>query len=372
MHFDIPATHLAEPSSIPTFWISTTDDIQAFLTSTVTKGVIHSIGQTAGGRIIRAVTYGQPRNGRGTTTLSGSLGLGDIKAYLGPDYSKCVYMAMAGVHGAEFEGIAGIANLIAVLETGEDLKGKAWPEINAISQRVDRIVLIPILNVDGRVRVPLRMQRHHGQTSDIQEYLNTGAKPDGQIIGWPECKAHIPLDFASTQFPGGYPNDAGVNIQHDDFMGQKQPETLALLKLTARERPDLILNMHTGAPGNNYFTRVHRPFVIPKLLPFFEQVYTRIHTILAQQGYQGTEDIHIEADPSTQKMSVYNLDSALHLHCGALPILIEAPCHGFSGTDRTGKVVTHSPEAILDAQLICHQEAMRFLVETGGICCWHN
>ena len=50
-----------------------------------------------------------------------------------------------------------------------------------------------------------------------------------------------------TQFPGGYPNDAGVNIQHDDFFGARQPETQAQFDLVARERPDLTMNMHTGA-----------------------------------------------------------------------------------------------------------------------------
>ena len=32
-------------------------------------------------------------------------------------------------HGGEIEGIVGLVNLIAVLETGADLRGKAWPEI---------------------------------------------------------------------------------------------------------------------------------------------------------------------------------------------------------------------------------------------------
>ena len=48
-------------------------------------------------------------------------------------------------------------NLIAVLETGTDLRGQAWPEIMAAAAALDRIVLIPILNADGRSRVPLRM-----------------------------------------------------------------------------------------------------------------------------------------------------------------------------------------------------------------------
>jgi hypothetical protein len=214
------------------------------------------------------------------------------------------------------------------------------------------------------------MQTHHGQTYVVQEYLNTGGQPDGSIIGWPQCKEHIPLDFGTTQFPGGYPNDAGVNIQHDDFFGQCQPETQALFDLTARERPDLILNMHTGAPGNNYYTRMHHPFAEPSLTPAFEDLYRQVHTRLAREGLQSTRDVDVEADPAQTGMSPYNLDSALNLHCGVLSVVIESPCHGFSGTNRAGEVVIQTSDAILDAQLFCHQEGMKFLLETGGRWKW--
>jgi len=368
--YAIPPEYLTQPEPIPGFWRSTVEDVHAFLDSHIQRGSVEIIGSSAGGRPLRVVTYGAPRQGRGTTTFSGALGFRDVQAYTGPDYEKCVYMAMGSVHGAEFEGIVGIVNLLAVLETGCDLRGRAWPELVDVAARVERIVLLPIANPDGRARVPLRMQTHHGQTSDVQEYLNTGGKLDGSIIGWPQCKEHIPLDFNTVQFPGGYPNDAGVNIQHDDFFGPRQPETQALFDLTARERPDLILNMHTGAPGNNYFTRMHRPFAEPAATPAFEALYRRVHTRLALEGLQSTKDADLEADPAQTGMSPYNLDTALNLHCGALSVLIEAPCHGFSGTNRAGEVVIHQPEALLDAQLFCHLEALRFLAETGGQWKW--
>lgn len=368
--FEIPPDYLIQPDTIPDFWRSTVEDVNAFLADYVHRGRVEIIGTSAGGRPVRAVSYGVSRQGRGTTTFSGALGFRDVRAYIGPDYEKRVYMAMGSVHGAEFEGIVGIVNLLAVLETGCDLRGRAWPELVDVAAGVERIVLLPIANPDGRARVPLRMQTHHGQTSDVQEYLNTGGWPDGSIIDWPQCKEHIPLDFSTTQFPGGYPNDAGVNIQHDDFFGRRQPETQALFDLTARERPDLILNMHTGAPGTNYFTRMHRPFAEPVLTPTFEALYRRVHTRLALEGLQSTSDVDLEADPAQTGMSPYNLDTALNLHCGALSVVIEAPCHGFSGTNRAGDVVLQTPDALLDAQLFCHLEAMRFLVETGGRWKW--
>lgn len=235
---DIPPEYLVSAEVIPDFWVSTVEGAYSFLDHQVHKGVVRQFGTTAGGRPMRAVFYGTPRGPKGTTTFSGSLGFGDVRAYLGPDNGKKVYLAMGSVHGGEIEGIVGLVNLISVLETGKDLRGKPWPEITAAAAKLDRIILIPITNVDGRARVPYRMLRNWGPNVQVQEYFNTGGLKDGKLLGYPNCKQYIPLDFSTVVFPGGYPNDAGVNIQHDDFFGHAQPETRALLDLVARERPE--------------------------------------------------------------------------------------------------------------------------------------
>ena len=245
--FQIPPDYLRESSEIPSFWLSSYNEVNNFLNKTVHKGQIQVIGTSAGGRQIRAVLYGIPRQGKGTTTFSGSLGFGDMRAYRGPDHKKTVYMSMAAVHGGEFEGIAGMVNLISVIETGKDLRGKYWPGITDAISELDRLILIPIANPDGRERIPLRMELYRDTNYTVHEYLNTGGMPDGTITGWPQIKEFIPMDFSKPGFPGGYPNDAGVNIQHDNFLGKKQPETQALFDLAEREKPDLIINMHTGA-----------------------------------------------------------------------------------------------------------------------------
>jgi hypothetical protein len=69
-------------------------------------------------------------------------------------------------------------------------------------------------------------------------------------------------------------------------------------------------------------------------------------------------------------MGVFNLDGALNLHCGALSVVVESPSHSFSGKNRDGEPAFHTLEMLLDAQLICHQEAMRFLAESGGRSRW--
>lgn len=370
--FKIPADYLREPDTIPPFWLSTVDEVAAFLASRVRTGKVEVIGTSAGGRPIRAVAYGRPRQGRGTSTFSGSLGFRNVRAYRGPDHAKTVYWAMAAVHGGEFDAIVGVVNLLSVLESGKDLRGKAWPGISAAAAKLDRLVLIPIVNPDGRARVPLRMEAHRegGTGYAVHEYLNTGANADGTLLGWPQVKEFIPLDFARTAFPGGYPNDAGVNLQHDDFLGRRQPETQALFDLAARERPDLILNLHTGVGLNDYFMRVHRPLGEPALGPIFDAFYQQVHTGLALAGLQSTRDPAIEANPGRAPQGAYNLDTALNLHCGALSIVVESPSHGYSGTNRARQPAGQTPDTILDAQLVLHEEAMKFLAATGGRARW--
>lgn len=364
--FKVPEQYLQERKDIPSFWLTTVEEVAAFLYNQVRKGQIEIIGTSAGGRPVRAVVYGNPRQGKGTTTFSGSLGFRDVRAYRGRDHEKTVYMGMAGVHGFELEGIVGMVNLISVIETGKDLRGKAWPEINEMVEKLDRLILIPMVNPDGRARLPLRMETYRGTDGTVHEYLNTGGNPDGTKTGWPQIKEFIPMDFGKPVFPGGYPNDAGVNIQHDDFLGKRQPETQALFDLSKRERPDLIINMHTGA----VYMNLHRPFCEPVLSPVFDLLYQYVHKRLAIEGLQKTKDPETEMDSHRAGLGVYNIDTALNLHCGALSVTVESPSHGFSGKNNVGEAAMHTPEMLLDAQLICHQEAMRFLAESGGRSHW--
>ncbi len=312
--FQIPADYLKEAASIPAYWISAYDEVNAFLLKTVKKGKVEVIGTSAGGRPIRAVFYGKARQGKGTTTFSGSLGYGDMRAYRGPDHDKTVYMGMASVHGGEFEGIVGMVNLISVIETGKDLRGKEWPEITAVVAKVDRLILIPIVNPDGRVRIPLRMETFRDTDFTVAEFLNTGGNAEGKITGWPQIKEFIPMDFSKPGFPGGYPNDAGVNVQHDDFFGNRQPETQALLDLTGREKPDVIINLHTGA----VYMRMDRPICEPALHPAFDTLFRYVHSELGRKGLQYSKDPQIAGDPALASTGVFNLDGAWNSHCGGL------------------------------------------------------
>ncbi|HEY1763758.1 MAG TPA: hypothetical protein VGF85_02465 [Opitutaceae bacterium] len=367
---NIPKDYLREADAQPDFWVSTVGGVADFLKEQVHRGTVTTLGQSAGGRPIRAVFYGRARSGRGTTTFSGGLGSKDLGAYYGPDFGKKVYMAMGSVHGGEFEGIVGLVNLISVMETGKDLRGRPWPGITEAAGRIDRVIVIPIVNMDGRARVPLRMEAFRGTEGRIAQFFNTGAWSDGSLIGYPAVKTHIPLDFSRTMFPGGYPNDNGVNLMHDDFLGACQPETRALLELTARERPDLILNLHTGAADDNYFTRMLMPVMEEALRPAFKGLYRAVHTALALDGMQDSKDPAVEADPAFAFSEQYNLNTALDLNCGALSVTVESPSHGYAGKNKHGELARHTADQLLDEQLTVQQEAMRYLADCGGRSRW--
>lgn len=364
--FELPKEYLDEKDNIPSFWISTNEEVDIFLRENVKKGHVEIIGVSAGGRPIKAVSYGIPRKGKGTTTFSGSLGFRDLSAYRGPDHEKTVYLIISGVHGGEFEGIVGTVNLISIIETGRDLRGKEWPEITELVKKIDRLVLIPIASPDGRARIPIRMQKFRSTDLTVHEYLNTGGNPDGSLTGWPEVKEFIPCDFNKPGFPGGYPNGAGVNIQHDDFFGEVQPETKALFYIAHREKPDITLNMHTGADYMNLL----RPSIELRLQPIFDSLYTKVHSRLAKEGLLRSDDIQKEADPSKLgNAGGFNLNSALNAHCGTLCVTVESPSHGYDRYEDYNSS-THTPELLLDAQLFCHTETMKLLVETGGRSKW--
>ena len=159
--FSVPPDYLREPEHVPDFWVSMYEEVRRFLDGRVRRGRFRRWPQCRG-RPIRATFYGRPRSGRGRRPSPACTRLRRVFAWFGPDYARKVYLAVASVHGGEFEGIVGVVNLIAVLETGTDLRGQAWPEIMAAAAALDRIVLIPILNADGRYRVPFRMGAPRG------------------------------------------------------------------------------------------------------------------------------------------------------------------------------------------------------------------
>jgi len=377
--YDVPAEYLEERADIPAFWVTTTREVEDFIKTNVRKGRWELLGKSAGGRPIYGVTYGEPRQGKGTSTYSGASSVNKIGAYRGPDNDKKVYMAIAAVHGFELEGIVGMVNMISVFETGKDLSGKERPELASMLDSLDRIVLIPLCNPDGRDRVPIRMEKFRGHAKDafhVHEYLNTGGRDGGKLIGWPDCKEYVPMPFDKFEFPGTYPNDNGYNLMHDDFFGEMQPENKIICGLAGREKPDVIMNMHTGVGRNNYFIEVLSPSAgayTPMLQKVWNDFYRDVHTELTLKGLKKTMDVEKEATPRpVTGAGSMNLTSVLSFHCGALAVTVEDGSHGYTGVYDDGTPVAHTPEKILEAELSLHEAAMRFLCRRGGVPQWEK
>src|SRR5271155_4587186 len=77
---NLPKDYLREADNPPDFWVSTEEGVASFLAERVHRGSVVKIGESAGGRPIMAVFYGTARNGKGTTTFSGAVGAGSMRA----------------------------------------------------------------------------------------------------------------------------------------------------------------------------------------------------------------------------------------------------------------------------------------------------
>ena len=376
--YTFPDGYLDQAEDIPSFWVTTVDEVNDFINTKVHKGKTELLGYSAGGRPIYGVTYGSARKNDGTTTYSGSLSVRRLSAFRGSESSKKVFMAFGAVHGYEIEPIVGIINLISVFETGKDLNGTEWPQIVSMLDSLDRIVLVPLCNPDGRARVPVRMEKFRGSevgANHVHEWLNTGGHADGRLLGWPDCKEYIPLDFSTVGFPGGYPNDNGVNIMHDDFFGQVQPETRILFDLTGREKPDLMLNMHCGVGRTNPFINIFTPckYNTPPLMPVVaDSLRNFVYPELIVRGYNKIKDVKDMHKAKHNMSARVNLTDMLALHTGGFCATVESPCHGWTGINPDGSVVDNSPVNILNQHLILLQETMKFLSRTGGVESWQK
>jgi zinc carboxypeptidase len=168
--------------------------------SALRRGEVREIGRSAGGRPLWAVAYGQKEPIARTANHSSALAAKQPEAFFGAERrKKQVLLIISAIHGGEMESIAGVHNLCSVLETGTDLKGKAWPGLTAAAEQL-RLIIVPCLNPDGRARIP--SDDPTTWTEDQQEKYRHGLSPDGSHIGWPACKVPHPRRPAEQAFLG--------------------------------------------------------------------------------------------------------------------------------------------------------------------------
>lgn len=224
--------------SRPDWWKVRLPEIAEEL-SKIKKGRVETIVET---KNIQAVFYNEKTFAVPDTRWTIAASSSDPGRYKTSGYDPQCVMLIAGVHGAEAEGVITILNLISLLETGKDLRGKERPELCSLLQKY-RLVMIPCCNPDGRALSP-----DHMKGCPMEEFhrISQGVWADGRTISWAESKEYYPLPLDKVLFPGGYPNNEGYNIMHDCAPGKLcTEEAAAILSLAERCQPDLFLNLHS-------------------------------------------------------------------------------------------------------------------------------
>lgn len=244
----------------PDFWKVRPSEV-IDICSNVRKGRVEIAARTPLGYPVYAVYYGDFSEGEPTTNWSAGNSSSTKKAYLGKESHPQTIMLVAGVHGSEPESVAAAMNMIQLLETGKDFRGREDAEFLDLASRY-RIIIMPCVNMDGRLVCP---DHFRCQPYEVFRAASQGVWKDGSLIGWLGSKEWFPLPLERVSFPGGYPNSEGVNIQHDVTPGDmKSAEAEAVCRVAAKWRVDFCLNSHTceGVPFVRYPSQIETPYHI--------------------------------------------------------------------------------------------------------------
>jgi len=335
----------------PTFWKADWTEVNAYLDQ-VKKGTVWPIGRSQGGRTIRALAYGAREPIARKCNLSTAQLTGRLEDFFDPaQRTRPVVAILSTVHGHEVEGCVASLNLAHLLETGADLRGRAWPELRALAAGM-RVVIVPIAQADGRVRSAVR--NLVGGTFEDMLYYGQGQPRDPEatptLRDW--CLRTHPVPLDSMVFLGGYYNDAGVNMDAEDFFSSHvSPEARSLIDLVRDETPDCFLVLHTHGPG---------PWIASpnaSVSPRVQQHQARIGQLVAERHER--DGLRPKWRPAKSPLGYFNLPTALHHVCGGLPLAFEFP-HGLAKEPYTF-------DEILDIGLTMFEEVFRYVAQKRSV-----
>lgn len=272
------------------------------------------IARTPCGFPVYALFYGDFNDAPPQTNWSAGSSSATWRNYMGdPPPPRQTFLLLAGVHGAEAEGVAAAVNLVQCLETGADFRGKTHDALVDLISRY-RFIVVPCVNMDGRSLSPdhLRAANWHDFRAASQ-----GVWKDGSLIGWRGSKAWFPLPLDKVSFPGGYPNGDGYNIMHDATPGDiRTAEARGLLRLAARWRVDAVLNAHSC----EYASSVLAPSAIdvPANAVRANAIADRANAVLAATGLNPRPP-----SPNRPLTEWIDLNTMLSLASGALALTLE-------------------------------------------------
>ncbi len=285
------------------------------------------IAHTPLGYPVYALFYGDFDDAPPQTNWSAGSSSTTWKNYMGnPPPAKQTFLFVAGIHGAEPECVAGAMNLIQLLETGADFRGRANPVLVDLISKY-RFIVVPCANMDGRAISPDHL---HGLGWHDFRAASQGTWKDGSLIGWRGSKSWFPLPLDKVSYPGGYPNADGFNIMHDAAPGHiRTAEGRGLLQLAERWRVDAVLNGHSYeyAPSAIVPSAVGLPASVERANAISDRVNAAIHAA-------GLRAARVPAKRAPS--NTINLNTVLGLASGALALTLECSV-SYDKPDKEGR-----------------------------------
>ena len=299
-------------NTIPKYYKTNLSDIENIVKS-ASKAKVIKLCNSAGGRPIFMLCYGAKNKFARTANLSSALGGKDKSCFAdksSPDY-KPTLLLVGCIHGGEFEGTAALLNLVNIIETGYDFAGTHFSHLKELTNRIN-LLIIPGINPDGRSHIPF--DSFVGKSFYDLRYYNQGTWTDGTLCGWPECKRKHPIkDY--VDYLGGYFNDDGVNLMHDDFFGKKAVETQALFDICEQYVPDFTVLLHGGSNCKNHILGpAYAPLEIKQRVADFERLLKENCNTDGLDLY--APNANFDYGESKNTPASFNLPSALTHLCG--------------------------------------------------------
>ncbi len=344
----------------PPFWIFTPEHAKTLMPG-LTEWNRRSLGYSHRGREIFALEYGAKEELEGiranslhSAISSDMVPCDPTRIYPASFYGnqlrkQPVIVLQGGIHGGEISGTVGGFNLCSVVETGCDLRGKAWPRLADLARQL-RLLFIPWLNPDGCAR--FRTSNPTCVSAELNAAQIHGLSRTGEPLGYREQKACWPLDFSDIGHLGAYYNEAGYNLQYDVFQVAPQPETAAWMSYYLEERPDAVLAFHCNngtmiGPPEFYLPEGHQHAL--------SRIAGAVNAACRREGYRDNRLSWADL-PGYGKPYMDQSTAAYHV-CGALPVLIEFP----QGTLGSG----YDCDQIVDITLSCFEEIFAYALTEG-------
>jgi len=336
---------------LPGFWVGDVRGLAARWDA-LQSGRARVLTVTPGGRPMYLVEFGRFESVRADANFNSAIGARDPNAYRERTARQQPVLLLVGpVHGQEVEGLTGLVNLIEIMESGKDLRGRDQSELQELGRQC-RLLIIPAGNPDGTARFEPRSL--NGMDVDDLRFWGQGTWADGTFCDWPGVKRLHPMRGAETGFIGCYFDDAGVNPMHDEFFAPLGPEAPAILRLSIDEAPDLAVSLHSHESP----PAVLRPAYLPREgQEAARRLAVRLNDRLRKTGLPEGSVFDVEDEGGSIPGS-FNLTSALYHASGAVSFTFECP-HGLSNESSCRATM----EQILDIQLSLYEEMMRSALE---------